>query len=222
MLNLSNVLTGEELAYVRDELQASNFVDGKLTATGAAKDAKNNEQLEREGVAAQELDAVLVTALMRHELFNAWAAPHTVSAPLVNRHGKGMSYGFHVDSPISKPPHLMRRDLSVTLFLDDPESYDGGELEVESPGGLRQAKLKAGDAFIYQTHALHQVRQVTRGVRHAAVFWVQSLVPDDGIRQNLFDLVAAMSSLEGRGVKGHEMLLLGKVHQNLTRKFARL
>jgi PKHD-type hydroxylase len=159
---------------------------------------------------------------MRHELFNAWAVPHTVSAPLINQYSQGMGYGFHVDAPISSPPHLMRRDFSITLFLDEPESYDGGELEVESPGGLRQAKLKAGDAFIYHTHALHQVREVTRGVRRAAVFWIQSIIPDDGVRQNLFDLLAATSSLQAQGFKGQEMLLLGKVHQNLTRKFARL
>ncbi len=222
MLNLPDVLTGEELAFVREELQAAAFVDGKLTATGLAQEAKNNQQLERESEGASELDAVLVTALMRHELFKAWAAPHTVSAPLINRHAEGMSYGFHVDAAISSPPDLMRRDFSITLFLDDPESYGGGELEVESPGGLRQMKLKAGDAFIYHTHALHQVREVTRGTRHAAVFWVQSIIPDDGVRQNLFDLLAAMSSLQGRGVGGHEMLLLNKVHQNLTRKFSRL
>ena len=115
----------------------------------------------------------------------------------------------------------MRRDLSVTLFLDDPESYDGGELEVESPGGLKQAKLKAGHAFIYTTNALHQVREVSRGVRHAAVFWIQSSIPDDAMRQSIFDLHAATSALQSKGVSGSEILLLSKVKQNLTRKFAR-
>jgi PKHD-type hydroxylase len=221
VLALPEVLTDEELIYVREALKAADFVDGKLTAQGLAKDAKKNEQLKRDGDSALELDAVLVTALLRHELFSAWALPLTVSAPLVNRHAIGMSYGFHVDAPISPPPHLMRRDLSVTLFLDDPETYEGGELEVESPGGMKRVKLKAGDAFVYQTHALHQVCEVSRGIRHAAVFWIQSQIPDDSLRQHLFDLRAATSSLHARGVVGQEMLLLNKVHQNLTRKFVR-
>ena len=220
MIVLPQILTEEVLDYVTEELARASFEDGKLTAQGSAKDAKNNLQLQRSQDTATELDAVLMQALTRDPLLNAWGMPRTISMPLINRHAVGMHYGFHVDAAVTQQNSMMRRDLSVTLFLSDPASYDGGELEVESPGGLRRIKLPAGHAFVYATHALHQVRQVTRGVRHAAVFWLQSLVQDDSMRQTLFDLQASISGLTEKGVQGQEMLLLGKVYQNLLRKSA--
>lgn len=220
MILIPDVLTAEELSYVQDELQKASFEDGKLTANGSAKDVKNNQQLQRAQETATELDAVLMQAITRNELLKAWGAPKTISLPLINRHAQGMHYGFHVDAAVTSYGSMMRRDLSVTLFLSDPSTYDGGELEVESPGGLKRIKAPAGCAFAYPTHAIHQVREVSRGVRLAAVFWLQSVIQDDQMRQTLFDLQAATSALVEKGVKGQEMLLLSKVHQNLTRKFA--
>ncbi len=222
MLVLPQVLTAEELSFVREELVSAEFTDGKRTATGGAADVKNNQQIHRKDLSTSDLDAVLISALMRHSLFEVWAQPLSISAPLINRHSPGMHYGYHVDAPLSPPPNRIRRDLSVTLFLSDPETYEGGELEVECPGGARQLKLKAGDAFIYATHALHQVRQVTTGTRDAAVFWLQSTIQDDFIRQNLFELQAAISTLQSKNTSSQELLLLSKVHQNLTRKFSTL
>lgn len=221
MLHVPEILTAEELSFVRAEIDSAEFVEGKLTAKGAAKNVKNNQQLSRhdEGK-AKDLDAVLITALLRHSLVQAWACPAAVTAPLINRHAQGMHYGFHVDAAVTTQPNPLRRDLSVTIFLDDPDTYDGGELEVESPAGLKQIKLKAGDGFIYQTNAMHQVREVTQGVRHAAIIWLQSLIQDDALRLSLFDLHAAISGLQSKGVDGSELLLLNKVHQNLTRKFS--
>lgn len=221
MIVLPNVLTSEELTYVREELDAATFEDGKLTAHGAARDAKNNEQIKRQHSSATEVDAVLMEALTRNTLVKAWAVPRTISVPLINRYAQGMHYGFHVDAAVTPNNSNMRRDISVTLFLDDPATYEGGELEVESPGGLKRIKLPAGHAFMYCTHALHQVREVTTGVRRAAVFWLQSLIPDDSMRQTLFDLHAATSALTEKGVKGTEMLVLSKVHQNLMRRHIR-
>ncbi|RYD21989.1 MAG: Fe2+-dependent dioxygenase [Verrucomicrobiaceae bacterium] len=220
MIVLPDVLTPEELAYVREELQTASFEDGKLTAHGSAKNVKNNLQIQRSQDSATELDAVLMQALTRHPLLLAWAVPRTVSMPLINRYSKGMHYGFHVDAAVTAQNSQMRRDLSVTLFLSDPETYVGGELEVESPGGLKRIKLPAGSAFIYATHALHQVREVTSGMREAAVFWLQSLIQDDAMRLTLFDLQASMAALVEKGVEGPEMLVLNKVHQNLTRRFS--
>lgn len=220
MIVLPDVLTSEELAYIRETLEDAAFEDGRLTAHGSARNVKNNLQIQRDQDTATELDAVLMQALTRHPLLTAWAVPRTISLPLINRYSKGMHYGFHVDAAVTAMNSQMRRDLSVTLFLSDPETYVGGELEVESPGGLKRVKLPAGSAFIYATHAIHQVREVTSGVRQAAVFWLQSLIPDDAMRQTLFDLQAAMAELVGKGVEGPEMLVLNKVHQNLTRRFA--
>ena len=192
MIILQDVLTAEELAYVRVELSAAQFEDGRLTAHGAAREVKHNLQIKRGQTSATELDAVLIQALLRHPLLQAWALPHTVSVPLINRHSQGMHYGFHVDAAVTDAPSLMRRDLSVTLFLSDPESYTGGELEIESPGGLKRVKLSAGSAFIYATHALHQVKEVTAGQRDCAVFWLQSHIQDDAMRLTLFDLRTAL------------------------------
>lgn len=220
MILLPDVLTAEELAFAQEELTKATFEDGKRTANGIAKAVKNNQQLQRDDSSATDLDAVLMQAITRNPLLLAWGVPRSISAPLINRHAEGMHYGFHVDGAVTTEGSIMRRDLSVTLFLSDPADYDGGELEVESPGGLKCIKLPAGSAFVYATHAIHQVRQVTKGVRHAAVFWLQSLIQDDQLRQSLFDLHAATSSLAEKGLTGQEMLLLSKVHQNLTRKFA--
>lgn len=220
MIVLPNVLTAEELAYVREELSLAAFEDGKLTAHGGARAVKNNLQIKREHTSATELDAVLMQALLRHPLVAVWALPHSVSMPLINRHSQGMHYGYHVDAAVTDAPSLMRRDLSVTLFLNDPDSYGGGELEIEAPGGLKRVKLSAGSAFIYATHAIHQVAEVTTGVRDCAVFWLQSQIQDDAMRLTLFDLRTAVHALESRGVTGPEMLLLQKACQNLTRRFA--
>ena len=220
MIVLADVLTSEELAYVQSELATAVFEEGKLTARGTAQSVKNNEQLQRSQETATRLDAVLMQAIARHPLLIAWGAPRTISMPLINRYAEGMHYGFHVDAAVTTQGSVMRRDLSVTLFLSDPPTYDGGELEVESPGGLKRIKPAAGGAFAYATHAIHQVRPVTCGVRYAAVFWLQSLIQDDQMRQSLFDLQAVIGSLTERGVQGQEMLLLSKLHQNLTRKFS--
>jgi len=116
---------------------------------------------------------------------------------------------------------IIRRDIALTLFLSEPDSYEGGELEVESPAGPKSVKLPAGSGFAYHCHALHRVTPVTSGARFAAVVWLQSLIPDDEIRQMLFNLTAASSGLEEREGKTDELLLINKVHQNLTRRFAR-
>ena len=220
MILLPDILTPEELTFAQEELAKAAFEDGKLTANGSAKAVKNNQQMQRDQETATDLDAVLMQAMTRNPLLLAWGVPRTISLPLINRHGKGMHYGFHVDAAVTTGLSVMRRDLSVTLFLSDPSSYEGGELEVESPGGLQQIKPAAGSGFAYATHAIHQVRKVTRGVRYAAVFWLQSLIQDDAMRQSLFDLQAATGSLADRGVMGQEMLLLSKLHQNLTRRFS--
>jgi PKHD-type hydroxylase len=221
MIVLPDILSSEELEFCREFLAISSFVDGKLTAQGTAQQVKNNEQLQRTQETATELDAVLMAAISRNPMLAAWAQPMTISIPLINRHGPGMHYGFHVDAPITTHHSVMRRDISISLFLSDPDSYQGGELEVESPAGLQRIKLPAGHGYAYATHALHQVCPVTSGTRLAAVFWLQSVVPDDQMRQTLFELHAVTAALTERGLDGQEMLLLSKIHQNLTRKFSR-
>lgn len=220
MIILPDVLTSEEVSVIGPALQEAEFEDGKLTAFGAAREVKKNQQLKRQGREANDLDTVLMAALSQHRLLQSWAQPSRTTLPLINCYGPGMEYGMHVDSAFTPYGEPLRRDISITLFLSEPESYEGGELVVEAPGGPKQIKLPAGQAFAYTTNALHYVKPVQSGKRLAAVFWLQSLIADDQIRQSLFELTAATSALREQVPEQPAFQMLDKVHQNLTRKFA--
>lgn len=216
---LRGVLSADELAALRDALADAPFEDGKLTASGLAARVKHNLQMRREDADASPFDQLIAAALARHPLLQAWALPKRITAPLFSRYDPGMAYGAHVDSPLMGQGQPIRSDLSITVFLNEPAEYDGGELLIETPGsgdGVR-VKLPAGDAIIYPTFSLHQVLPVTRGVRLVAVTWVQSLVRDPMMRQVLFDLHAASRSLMEREPDAIETRLVQKAHNNLMR-----
>lgn len=222
MIALPDVLNTEQLNQVRTYLERTEFISGAVTASGTTQQVKNNRELGEEAPDRQLIDQVIMSALAKHPLLSAWAQPTHLSAPLINKHGEGMEFGWHVDSPVGgQGSKMIRRDVALTLFLSDPNSYEGGALEVESPAGPKPVKLPAGSAFAYHCHALHRVTPVTSGVRFGAVVWLQSLIPDDDIRQMLFNLTAAAAGIEEREGKTDELLLINKVHQNLTRRFAR-
>ena len=222
MIALENVLTAQELAAVREFLKQSEWVDGKATADADIRDRKQNQQLKRAPGAVLPVDQIIAQALARHPVFQAWAVPMRMSAPLFNRYGEGMFYGNHVDNPIigNNPP--LRADISLTLFLSDPADYDGGELVVESSGTPIAAKLPAGNAVAYLSNALHHVNKITRGERLAAVSWFQSMVPDDRLRAILFDLASVEQALAQTMQRTPATDLLSKANQNLLRLAARL
>ena len=217
------VLEKGEVARLVEALGRGTFVDGKLTAHGAAREVKDNLQLER--AASPEptsLDAVVLDALRRNTTFQALAFPKRVLLPLFNRYEPGMQYGPHLDAVIMGAAPPMRADLSITVFLSRPESYEGGELVIESPFGEEAVKLDAGEAAIYHATALHWVTPVTRGVRLAAVTWVQSAIRDESAREALFDLAAAMSTLEAAGADAAALVRLRKSYNSLVRLAADL
>jgi PKHD-type hydroxylase len=222
MHHLPQVLTAEELAALRDALADAVFEDGKATAGTAIRSAKINEQLARgkEDVAA--LDSLVLNALSRHMLFSSLVQPKRLLAPIYSRYRPGMRYGMHVDHPIMGGAQPMRSDVSITIFLSEPSSYDGGELTIESPGGARRIKLPAGDGIVYATAAFHQVEPVTRGERLVAVTWAQSYVRDAELRQILHDINAVTQSLIEKNADAAETQLLAKCHSNLLRRFAEL
>lgn len=222
MVVLEGVLTAQELASIRAFLDGAEFVAGKATAGTAIRDRKENQQLKRGPGTALPVDQVVAQALVRHPVLQAWGLPLRMSSPTFNRYAKGMFYGNHVDSPVVGMNPPLRADISLTLFLSDPATYDGGELVVESPAGPHPVKLAAGSAFAYLSHALHRVNPITRGERFAAVTWVQSMVPDDRLRAILFDLTALQQSLVQTMKETPEFDLLSKVHQNLMRLAMRL
>ena len=222
MIVLENVLTAQELAAAREFLKQAEWVDGKATADADIRDRKQNQQLKRAPGVALPVDQIIAQALIRHPVFQAWAVPMRMSAPLFNRYGEGMFYGNHVDNPIvgNNPP--LRADISLTLFLSDPADYDGGELVVESSGAPVAVKLPAGNAVAYLSNALHRVNKITRGERLAAVSWFQSMVPDDRLRAILFDLASVENALVQTMTKTPATDLLSKANQNLLRLAARL
>lgn len=195
-------------------LSGMPFADGKASAKGGARDVKNNLQAERGDDLAQ-LEQVVREALFRNPTFQAFAMPRRVRTPIFSRYEPGMCYGDHVDGSIMYDNgNPMRADLSMTLFLSDPGSYDGGELTLERPQGSEEIKLAQGEAIIYPTTAVHRVAPVTRGTRVAVVTWVESAVRDERFRSILYDVSQATRQVE----QGEDpMLLLAKVYHNLAR-----
>jgi len=219
MMIFENVLTAEELASMREFLADTSFVDGKYSAADYVVDRKENLQLDP-GVEGRDLvGRVVIDALMRNAVFQTWAKPLHLTPPIFSKYHKGMHYGAHVDAAVLGGGMPLRSDLSITLFLSDPESYEGGELAIEIPGGSQSIKLPAGSAVVYPTQAVHQVREVAQGERLVAVLWVQSMIRDPHIRQTLFDLEAATTSVSEQAPESQETLLLQKTLSNLKRYF---
>lgn len=220
ILVIENILTSEELKIIGDRIAVTDFVDGKTTAGWHAREVKHNAQLSRKATYAQELKDLVKSALKRHPLFQIAAQPKTVHSMLFSRYEVGMSYGRHVDNALMGSGEFFRSDISLTVFLSSPSSYEGGELTIENIEGERTFKLEAGSAVIYPSSTLHRVEPVTEGVRLVAVAWVQSLVRDPNKREILFDLDAARRSLFNKEGKTAEFDLITKSYANLLRLWA--
>src|SRR5689334_5866988 len=204
-------------------MNRANWVDGLVTAGHQAATVKDNRQLPENSPEAHELGDMIVAALERSPLFITAAPPLRVFPPLFNRYEGGESFGAHLDNSIrqiSGTPYRIRTDISATLFLSAPEEYDGGELVIEDIYGAHAAKLQAGDMVVYPASSLHHVNPVTRGVRLASFFWVQSMVRDDGERTLLFDLDMAINKVN-QAVPNHSAVVeLTHCYHNLLRRFA--
>lgn len=221
LMCIADVLTVDELTIVVDQLDQATFVDGKLTAGWHARLVKHNTQVQDDGSGLlPELQKLVQNAIDRHPLFQMAARPKIMRDPLFSRYEAGMSYGTHVDNAfMGSGVERLRSDLSLTLFLSDPETYTGGELVIESAQGDQIFKLPAGSMVLYPSSTLHRVEMVTAGVRLAAVTWVQSFVRDGGDREILFDLDTARQLLFQKFGKNAEFDLISKSYANLMRKW---
>ncbi len=220
IFTVPGLLPPEEVATVVDKLSSAEMVDGKTTAGWHAKGVKQNQQLDRQHPIAAPLIAQVRTAAMTHPLFQTAARPKQIHAIRFNRYSDGMFYGRHTDNALMNGS---RSDLSFTLFLSDPNSYEGGELVVEGLDSEQSYKLAAGSLLVYPSSSLHRVDPVVSGVRWAAVGWVQSLVRDHGRREILFELDTVRRSLFAQGAeagKTNEFDLLSKSLSNLMRQWA--
>lgn len=218
------VLSPDEVAHCRRVLEASEWVDGRITAGVQSARAKNNLQIPETSAEARALGEMILQALGRHPVFNSAALPLKVFPPLFNRYDVGMGFGAHVDNALRFIPGgggRIRTDVSTTLFLSQPNDYEGGELVIEGPHGEQAVKLKAGSAAVYSATSLHRVEPITRGSRWASFFWTQSMVKDPGRRETLFNLDQAVA--ETRAALGDEhpaVLKLTATYHNLVRRWA--
>jgi PKHD-type hydroxylase len=215
IFQVPNVLSAEELAQVQRTLSTAEFIDGKLTAGWYAKEVKHNRQVK--GDDGQDLRALIKSALLRHPLFQAAVRPKHIHSLLLSRYDPGMEYGRHTDNALMGK---YRSDVSFTVFLSDPDTYEGGELVMEGADDERSYKYLAGAAIAYPSSTLHRVDPVTSGVRLAAVGWVQSWVKDPAQREILFDLDTVRRSLYAQSGKTDEFDLLCKSQANLMRQWA--
>jgi PKHD-type hydroxylase len=222
LLHIPKVLTPDEVAEFRRRLDAADWTDGRETVGAQGAKVKRNEQLPDSSPLKAELSAAVLGALKRTPTFFAATLPRKILPPRFNRYTGGGEYGFHVDGAVMQigaGEHL-RSDLSCTLFLNDPDDYDGGRLVISgSPGGGGIA-LPAGDAIVYPANSLHRVEPVTRGARLASFFWIQSLVRDNDQRRMLFEMDTAIQKLTLDGADDDAVLQLTCVYHNLLRRWS--
>ncbi|RKH58522.1 Fe2+-dependent dioxygenase [Corallococcus sp. AB049A] len=223
MVHIPQVLTPEQVARCRAVFDKAAWEDGRTTAGRQSMQVKKNLQLPEGSPAARELGDLVLAGLEKSPLFISAVLPQRVFPPLFNRYEPGMDFGSHVDNairPILGTNQRIRTDVSATLFLSDPDSYDGGELVVEDTYGNHSAKLPAGDLIVYPSTSLHHVTPVTRGVRLASFFWVQSMIRDAGKRSLLFDMDTSIMQLTREVPKSPALVMLTGVYHNLLRQWA--
>ncbi len=225
LIPIPDVLSQEEVAQFRKELDNTNWVDGKVTAGYQSAQVKDNMQLPETSPVAIELGRKIVQTLQRNPLFISAALPAKIFPPLFNRYDGGHSFGNHVDNSVRRIPatgEQIRTDLSVTLFLSSPEEYDGGELIIDDTYGAHSVKLPAGHMVLYPSTSLHRVLPVTRGSRVSSFFWLQSMVRRDDQRSLLLNLDVAIQKV-GMDMPEHPSLVeFTGVYHNLIREWAEL
>ena len=223
LLHIPDVLTAEQVAHCRQKLVQAEWVDGRVTAGHQSARAKDNLQLPEDHPVARELGDLILSALQNNPLFMTAALPLKVFPPLFNCYQGGQSFGTHVDNAVRQvtgTPHRVRTDLSATLFLAEPDEYEGGELSVEDTYGVHSVKLPAGHLILYPATSLHFVRPVTRGARIASFFWIQRMVRDDGERTLLFDLDMAIQRITTDAPDHPSAVQLTGIYHNLLRRWA--
>jgi len=224
-LILEGLLKSDEILYLEKLIANAHFEDGAATATDAAKAVKKNLQMPKNGSPEkQQIDSVFLHAMVNSPLIQTAIMPLRILPPIISKYQEGMHYGAHVDSPVMGDNQIgvIRTDVAMTLFLSDPETYQGGELYIYTNVGEVKFKLKKGDALIYPTTQVHGVLPVTSGERLAAVSWMQCTVRDSEKRELLFQLKGVHSIMEKNNPNAPENAVLLQVYSNLLRKWAEL
>jgi PKHD-type hydroxylase len=221
MIQIPDVLAAAQVREIRQVIDTAEWTDGNATSGPQAALAKRNRQLPEDSAAAKRAGEVVLEALGRNPLFMAAALPAKVWPPLFNRYAGGEQFGMHVDNAVRLKRggvERLRSDLSATLFLSEPDSYEGGELIVEDTYGAHAVKLAAGSAILYPASSLHHVTPVTSGERVASFFWIQSMVREEAQRRVLFEMDLAVQRLAAELGQGHaSVVALTGTYHNLLR-----
>ncbi len=220
LLTLSDVLQPDVLSGLYDALAGAQWEDGRNTAGAGSRDRKNNAQVSPSDPNLPQWRALVTQALWSHPMMQFLVLPKRIMAPVFNRYDTGMYYQDHVDFPLLEGDPRMRADLSLTLFLSPPESYQGGELVIGLPDGEQRIKLPAGQAIVYPASTLHRVETVRSGSRIAAVTTIQSHVRGQTERDLIADMVRLWRLVEDMAPQGEEVRLAAKIHHNLLRLWA--
>lgn len=223
LLHIPDVLSKQDVREMRRLLDAADWTDGRATVGEQGAKVKHNRQLPVDHPVARQIGEHIRQVLARHPMFVSSALPLRTLFPLFNRYEGGEHYGFHVDGAIMRQQGTeqpLRSDVSSTLFLSEPDEYDGGELEVVDTYGTHEVKLPAGDLIVYASTSLHRVTPVTRGARVCSFFWTQSLIRQDAQRAMLFELDQAIQKLRGRLGDDPETTALTAHYHNLLRLWA--
>ena len=221
---ISNVLDAAQIVSLRERLdRANSWVDGRVTAGYQGAPVKFNQQIDELSDVAMACQRIVVSALERHPTFISAVLPNAIYPPMFNRYGEGMKFGAHVDGSVRINPQTgqkLRTDVSATLFLTNPNDYDGGELQIEDTFGRHSIKLGAGDMVVYPATSLHQVTPITRGTRTACFFWVQSLIREDSQRALLHDMDNAIQRLNQTDADEIARRSLIGCYHNLVRQWS--
>ncbi len=224
LITIEKALDAAQVQALRQALEQAGeaWVDGRVSAGYQGAPVKHNQQIDEASEVAAQCQRLILQALERHPRFISAVLPNEVYPPMFNRYGEGMTFGAHVDGSVRLHPYTgrkLRTDVSATLFLSDPSEYEGGELEVMDQYGSHSVKLAAGDMVVYPATSLHRVTPVTRGMRLASFFWVQSLVRDDAQRAMMFDLDNAIQRLNLTGADDEARRTLIGLYHNLMRQW---
>ncbi len=221
---IPNVLDAAQIVSLRERLdRANSWVDGRVTAGYQGAPVKFNQQIDELSDVAMACQRIVVSALERHPTFISAVLPNAIYPPMFNRYGEGMKFGAHVDGSVRINPQTgakLRTDVSATLFLTNPDDYDGGELQIEDTFGRHSIKLGAGDMVVYPATSLHQVTPITRGTRTACFFWVQSLIREDSQRALLHDMDNAIQRLNQTDADEVARRSLIGCYHNLVRQWS--
>jgi len=226
LLHIPQVLAPQEISAIRQALDQADWTDGRETVGVQGAQVKRNEQLPDASPLREQLGQRILAALERNPLYFAAALPLRTVPPRFNRYQGGGEYGFHIDGSVmlTRAPdgrgQSIRSDVSCTLFLCEPDEYDGGELIISDTYGEHEVKLAAGDLVLYPSSSLHKVQPVTRGARLASFFWVQSMVRDDACRRLLFEMDTSLETLRATGADDAALVRLTGVYHNLLRRWA--